>query len=77
MKIALFVGQIYMYSQREIIKGVYDECKKHHDDLHLFSFHVSKDEKFDLGEYEYIRRMDLDGFDAFILYACAFYNPKI
>ena len=77
MKIALFVGQIYMYSQRETIRGVYDECKKHHDDLHLFSFHVSNDEKFDLGEYEYIRRMDLSGFDAFILYACAFYNTKI
>ncbi|MBR5360199.1 MAG: GGDEF domain-containing protein, partial [Lachnospiraceae bacterium] len=38
---------------------------------------VSNDEKFDLGEYEYIRRMDVSGFDAFILYACAFYNPKI
>ena len=66
-----------MYSQRETIKGVYDECKKHHDDLHLFSFHKSNDERFDLGEYEYIRRMDLSGFDAFILYACAWYNNEI
>lgn len=77
MKVALFVGQIYIYTQREIIRGVYEECKKNGDDLHLFSFYVSNDEKFDLGEYEYIRRMDLSGFDGFILYASAFYNPNI
>ena len=77
MKIALFVGQIYIYTQREIIRGVYEECRKNHDELHLFSFYVSNDEKFDLGEYEYIKRMDLSGFDGFILYASAFYNPYI
>lgn len=77
MKIALFVGQIYIYTQREIIKGVYEECKKNGDELHLFSFYVSNDEKFDLGEYEYINRMDISGFDGFILYASAFYNPNI
>lgn len=77
MKIALFVGQIYIYTQREIIKGVYEECRKNNDELHLFSFYVSNDEKFDLGEYEYIKRMDLSGFDGFILYASAFYNPYI
>ncbi|MCR5421447.1 MAG: GGDEF domain-containing protein [Lachnospiraceae bacterium] len=77
MKIALFVGQIYMYSQSEVIKGIYNECKKNNDELHLFSFYVSNDFKFDLGEYEYIRRMDLDGFDGFILYASAFYSPYI
>ena len=77
MKIALFVGQIYIYTQREIIKGVYEECKKNNDELHLFSFYVSNDEGFDVGEYEYIKRMDLSGFDGFILYASAFYNPYI
>ncbi len=77
MKIALFVGQIYIYTQREIIRGIYEECKKNGDELHLFSFYVSNDEKFDLGEYEYIKRMDISGFDAFILYASAFYNPYI
>lgn len=77
MKIALFVGQIYIYTQREIIRGIYEECKKNGDELHLFSFYVSNDEKFDLGEYEYINRMDISGFDGFILYASAFYNPYI
>ena len=77
MKVALFVGQIYIYTQREIIRGVYEECRKNGDELHLFSFYVSNDEKFDLGEYEYINRMDLSGFDGFILYASAFYNPYI
>ena len=77
MKIALFVGQIYIYTQREIIKGVYEECRKNKDELHLFSFYVSNDEGFDVGEYEYIKRMDLSGFDGFILYASAFYNPYI
>ncbi len=77
MRIALFVGQIYLYTQREVIRGIYEECKRNHDELHLFSFYVSTDEKFDLGEYEYIRRMDLSGFDGFILYASAFYNPRI
>ncbi len=77
MKIALFVGQIYIYTQREIIRGIYEECRKNNDELHLFSFYVSNDEKFDLGEYEYIKRMDLSGFDGFILYASAFYNPDI
>ena len=77
MKIALFVGQIYIYTQREIIRGIYEQCRMHNDELHLFSFYVSNDEKFDLGEYEYIRRMDLSVFDGFILYASAFYNPYI
>ncbi|MCR5356702.1 MAG: GGDEF domain-containing protein [Lachnospiraceae bacterium] len=77
MKIALFVGQIYIYTQREIIKGVYEECRKNNDELHLFSFYVSNDEGFDVGEYEYIKRMELSGFDGFILYASAFYNPYI
>ena len=77
MRIALFVGQIYIYTQREVIKGVYEECRKNNDELHLFSFYVSSDEGFDIGEYEYIKRMDMTGFDGFILYASAFYNPYI
>ncbi len=77
MKIAAFVGQIYMYTQKETIKGIYEECKKNGDELHLFSFYVSNDEGFDLGEYEFIKRMDMSGYDKFIVYLSAFYNPYI
>ncbi len=77
LKIALFVGQIYIYTQREIIKGIYEECKKNNDELHLFSIYISDDPSFDQGEFEYLKRMDFKGFDAFILYASAFYEPAI
>jgi len=77
VKIALFIGQIYLDTQSKVIKGVYSECKKNNIDLHVFSLYSSIEHRYNVGEFEYLNRMEFSIFDGFILYTETLYNTTL
>lgn len=76
-KIAMFLGQIHLDTQRKVILSVYEECKKHNIDLNVFSFFSSNEVSYNQGEFEYINRIDMDSYDGFILYSETIYSEEL
>lgn len=76
-KIAMFLGQIHLDTQRKVILSVYEECKKHNIDLNIFSFFSSNEVSYNQGEFEYINRIDMDSYDGFILYSETIYSEEL
>lgn len=76
-KIGMFIGQINLDTQRKVILGVHEECKKHNIDCTVFSFFSSNEKTSNEGEFEYINRIDMDSFDGFILYAETIYSDEL
>lgn len=76
-KIAMFLGQIHLDTQRKVILSVYEECKKHNIDFDVFSFFSSNEVSYNQGEFEYINRIDMDSYDGFILYSETIYSQEL
>ena len=76
-KIAMFIGQIHLDTQRKVILSIYEECKKHKIDLNVFSFFSSNEASYNQGEFEYINRIDMDSYDGFILYSETIYSEEL
>ena len=75
--IAIFIGQIYLDSQRKVLMSIYDECKKYNYNFTVYSFFSSTEDNFNIGEYELYNRINLDNFDGFILYSETIYSETI
>lgn len=76
-KIAMFLGQIHLDTQRKVILSVYEECKKYNIDFNIFSFFSSDEVSYNQGEFEYINRIDMDSYDGFILYSETIYSEEL
>lgn len=76
-KIAMFLGQIHLDTQRKVILSVYKQCKKYNIDLNIFSFFSSNEISYNQGEFEYINRIDMDSYDGFILYSETIYSEEL
>jgi len=91
MKIAVFVGQIHLDTQRKVVEGIYNACNSNDVlkdivgkdlsnmifDLHLYSIYSSVDNLYNEGEFEYLNRIDFSQYDGFIMYSETVYNVKI
>lgn len=75
--IGIFIGQIHLDSQRKVLLSIFEQCKKNNMNLHVFSFFSSTEMSFNLGEFEYINRINIDKYDGFIFYAETIYNQTI
>lgn len=76
-KIAMFLGQIHLDTQRKVILSIYEECKKYKIDFNIFSFFSSDEVSYNQGEFEYINRIDMDSYDGFILYSETIYSEEL
>lgn len=76
-KIAMFLGQIHLDTQRKVILSIYEECKKYNIDFNIFSFFSSDEVSYNQGEFEYINRIDMDSYDGFILYSETIYSEEL
>lgn len=73
-KIALFLGELQLDTQRKVLEGIVKAAKKDGNSVFVYSLTLSDDEKFNDGEAALVLHEDFSVFDGFIIYAESIYS---
>lgn len=76
-RIALFLGELQLDTQRKVLEGIYKAAKKDGNSVYVYSLTLSDDEKFNEGEAALVLHEDFSVYDGFIIYAESIYSYMI
>lgn len=73
-KIAFFLGELQLDTQRKVLEGIVKAARKDGNSVYIYSLTLSLDEKFNDGEAALVMNEDFSIYDGFIIYAESIYS---
>lgn len=74
MKIAFFLGELQLDTQRKVLDGIVKAANKDGNSVYIYSLTLTADEKFNEGEAGLVINEDFSIYDGFIIYAETIYG---